>query len=147
MGEDGYIPPEDLGLVDAGPAQVRPITTTQVKSLIETRYQCWRTVGKGNNKQVVAALFPLQAATSACESARLGEYAPHLKPLNGVTHTPAMRSDGTILDQPGYDIGTSLLYLPDLELIIPPIPAKPTPEQVRAAVELILTPISEFPGT
>jgi hypothetical protein len=47
IGEDGYIPPQDLGLVDAGPAQVRPITTTQVKSLIETHYHCWKTVGTG----------------------------------------------------------------------------------------------------
>lgn len=71
MGEDGYIPPEDLGLVDAGPAQLRPITTTQVKSLVKTRYQCWKTVGRGENRRTVAALFPQQSAISACESARL----------------------------------------------------------------------------
>jgi hypothetical protein len=111
MGEDGYIPPEDLGLVDAGP-QVRPITTTQVKSLIETRYQCWKTVGSGQNRRVVAALFPQQSATSACESARLGEYAPHLKVLHGVTHTQTVRPDGTILDVPGYDLVTGVLTCP-----------------------------------
>jgi hypothetical protein len=28
---------------------------------------------------------------------------------------------------------------------VPPIPAQPTPDEIRAAVELILTPIAEFP--
>ena len=43
IGEEGYLPPQDLGLIDAGPAQVRPIPTIAIKSLIETRHQCWRT--------------------------------------------------------------------------------------------------------
>jgi hypothetical protein len=145
MGEDGYIPPENFGLVDAGPAQVRPITTTQVKSLIETRYQCWKTVGTRENRRVVAALFPLQSAISACESARLGEGASHLKVLHGVTHTPTIRPDGTILDVPGYDLVTGLLYLPDPKLVVPPIPDRPTQDQIWQAVWTILEPIAEFP--
>ena len=32
IGEHGYVPSNDLGLVDAGPAQVRPITTIGIKS-------------------------------------------------------------------------------------------------------------------
>jgi hypothetical protein len=145
IGEDGYIPPQDLGLVDAGPAQVRPITTTQVKSLIETHYHCWKTVGTGKNRRTVAALFPQQSAISACESARLGDNAPHLKVLHGVTHTPTIRPDGTILDVPGYDLVTGLLYLPDPKLIIPPIPDRPTQDQIWQAVRTILEPIEEFP--
>lgn len=67
IGEDGYLPPEDLGLIDAGPAQVRPITTAGVKALVETRHHCWRTItvredgenGKKESvKKEVAALFP-----------------------------------------------------------------------------------------
>jgi len=149
IGEEGYLPPESLGLVDAGPAQVRPITTIGVKSLIETRYQCWRTTTvreAGESTQIeVAALFPQSSAQSACEAARLGEYAPNLKTLRGVTHTPMMRPNGTILDVAGYDVATGFLYLPDPDLIVPPIPDRPTPDQIKAAVELILTPIAEFP--
>jgi hypothetical protein len=110
MGEEGYLPPADLGLIDAGPAQVHPITTIGIKSLIETRYECWRTTtvreGQESIKIEVAALFPQQSAQSACEAARLGEYAPNLRTLHGVTHTPMMRPDGTILDVPGYDAAT-----------------------------------------
>ena len=135
----GYIPPQDLGLVDAGPAQVRPITTTQVKSLIETRYRCWKSVGTGENRRAVAALFPQQSAISACEMARLGEDAPHLKALHGVSHTPTIRPDGTILDRTwlrprdrvavptGSRTGDSTRF-----------PNRPTQEQIRQAVGLSL---------
>jgi hypothetical protein len=149
IGEEGYLPPQDLGLIDAGPAQVRPIPTIGVKSLIETRYQCWRTTtvreGQESIEVEVAALFPQQSAQSACEAARLGEYAPNLRTLHGVTHTPMMRPDGTILDAPGYDAATGFLYLPDPDLTVPLIPDLPTPDQIRSAVELIQTPVKEFP--
>ncbi len=149
MGEEGYLPPADLGLVDAGPAQVRPITTAGVKSLVEARHHCWKTItvreGGESTKVEIAALFPQQSAQSACEAVRLGEDAPHLKTLHGVTHTPMMRPDGTILDRPGYDEATGFLYLPDPSLAVPPIPDRPTPDQTKAAVKLILTPIKEFP--
>jgi hypothetical protein len=152
IGEDGYVPSKDLGLIDAGPAQVRPITTIGVKSLIETCYRCWRLVtapdpddDKKRVKAPVPALFPQQSAQSACESARLGEYAPNLKTLRGVTHTPMLRHDGTILDTPGYDATTGILYLPEPGLKLNRIPDRPTAEQTKEAVELILTPIAEFP--
>jgi 5S rRNA maturation endonuclease (ribonuclease M5) len=145
MGEEGYLPPLNLGMLDAGPAQVRMITTAGVKALVETRYSCWKTVGYGDNQRVIPALLPQQSAASACEAARLGEYAPSLRVLHGVTHTPTMRPDGSIMDTPGYDAATGFLYLPDSDLVVPPIPEEPTPEEIQAAVELILTPIAEFP--
>ena len=123
IGEEGYLPPKDLGLVDAGPAQVRPVTTIGIKSLIEARYQCWKNItvqdpddDKKRIKVPIPALFPQSAAQSACEAARLGEHMPNLKALHGVTHTPMMRRDGTILDTPGYDAATGFLYLPDAGL-------------------------------
>jgi hypothetical protein len=44
---------------------------------------------------------------------------PALRELHGVTHTPMMRTDGSILDRPGYDDGrkgTGFLFLPDPDL-------------------------------
>jgi hypothetical protein len=149
IGEEGYLPPKDLGLVDAGPAQVRPVTTIGIKSLIEARYQCWKNItvqdGDKRSKVKVPALFTQSAAQSACEAARLGEHMPNLKTLHGVTHTPMLRPDGTILDTPGYDAATGLLYLPDAGLEVSRIPDRPTPDEIKAAVELILIPVAEFP--
>jgi hypothetical protein len=149
IGEEGYLPPKDLGLIDAGPAQVRPVTTIGIKSLVEARYQCWKNItvqdADKRSKIKVPALFPQSAAQSACEAARLGEHMPNLKALHGVTHTPMLRSDGTILDTPGYDAATGFLYLPDAGLEISRIPDRPTPDEIKAAVELILIPVAEFP--
>jgi hypothetical protein len=150
------VPSKDLGLVDAGPAQVRPVTTIGIKSLIEARYDCWRnttiTVPDPDDEKKkirvqikVAALFPQQAAQSACEAARLGEHTPNLRTLHGVTHTPMMRRDGTILDTAGYDTATGFLYLPDPGLNMQRIPDRPTAEHIRAARELILKPVEQFP--
>src|SRR5215217_7654424 len=149
IGEEGYLPPKDLGLIDAGPAQVRPVTTIGIKALIEARHHCWKNIqvrdGGETTRIKVPALFPQSAAQSVCEGARLGEHMPDLKALHGATHTPMMRRDGTILDTPGYDAATGFLYLPDPDLIVPPIPDRPTPDEIKAAVELILTPVAEFP--
>jgi hypothetical protein len=87
IGEDGYIDPEKLGLKDAGPAQVRPINTQEVKALIETRYNVWRWVGSDEDRRQVRCLFPAAAANSACDAARIGEFVPHLRTLT-VSPTP-----------------------------------------------------------
>jgi hypothetical protein len=143
IGEDGYIDPEKLGMKNAGPAQVRPITTQEIKALIETRYNVTRWQGPKDNREKMHCLFPAGAANSACDTARIGEFTLNLRRLHGVTHTPTIRPDGSILDQPGYDDETQLLYMPEPGLSIPVIPDKPTKEEVRAAVKLILKPIAE----
>jgi hypothetical protein len=145
IGEDGYIDPEKLGLKDAGPAQVRPISTAGIKALIETRYAVWRWQGQGDDRRQVHCLFPVGSANSACDAARTGEFTPNLRKLHSVTHTPTIRPDGSILDQPGYDAETGLLYMPEPGLDVPVIPDEPTREEVTAAVDLILEPIAEFP--
>src|SRR5688572_29479878 len=65
IGEDGYIDPAKLGLKDAGPAQVRPIATPEIKALIETRYNITRWQGPKDEKEQVRCLFPVNAANSA----------------------------------------------------------------------------------
>jgi primase-polymerase (primpol)-like protein len=65
--------------------------------------------------------------------------------LEGVVESPTLRPDGSILDTPGYDPLTRLLYLPTPGLEIPPIPEHPTAEQIAEALAIIQEPISEFP--
>ena len=65
--------------------------------------------------------------------------------LRGMTEVPVVRDDGTILDQSGYDPQTRLIYLPHPELLIPPIPANPTRQEVDQARDLAWGYLSEFP--
>jgi putative DNA primase/helicase len=52
--------------------------------------------------------------------ARTGQW--HLRPLTGVTNAPTLRADGSLLDQPGYDRATGLLYVPQPERCVPADP-------------------------
>jgi len=75
--------------------------------------------------------------------ASLGDW--QLPPLLGITEAPVMRPDGTVVDKPGYDGQTNLYYSPSSKLSVPPIPDKPTKVDIKAAVELTLETIRDFP--
>jgi len=65
--------------------------------------------------------------------------------LLGITEAPVIRPDGTVLATPGYDSATHLYYAPAPVLVVPPIPENPTDSEVRAATELVLEVICNFP--
>lgn len=65
--------------------------------------------------------------------------------LDGVIEAPALRPDGSVISQPGYDAATRLLYQPDKGLVVPPVPESPSGEDVRAAIALVDEAIGEFP--
>ncbi len=66
-------------------------------------------------------------------------------PVEAIIETPALRPDGSLLDRPGYDPQTQLIYVPAPGLQVPPIPDRPTGAQVAAAIDLIDEAIGEFP--
>jgi hypothetical protein len=63
--------------------------------------------------------------------------------LEGVIEAPTLRPDGTILDKPGYDHATGLLYIPSVEF--PAIPEQPTERDAAEALCTLLEPIADFP--
>lgn len=65
--------------------------------------------------------------------------------LEAVTEIPVLRPDGSILDQPGYDAATRLLYAPDPKLVIPPIPQDPCMEDAAEAADKIREVLVDFP--
>jgi hypothetical protein len=69
-----------------------------------------------------------------------------LRNLIGVVNSPTLRADGTILDRPGYDRATGLLYSPRA-MKFPMVPAKPSQEDARAALSLLKRLIATFPFT
>lgn len=66
--------------------------------------------------------------------ARCGEWrVPHLV---GVVTAPTLRPDGTVIEKPGYDAATGLLLVPN-GADFPPLPARPTRDHGRAALDFI----------
>lgn len=76
-----------------------------------------------------------------CVSAR-GTW-PTLRPLRGVVECPVLRPDGSVLQVPGYDEATGLLYEPAIDF--PPVPEDPTWEQVVQARDALLEVVCDFP--
>lgn len=142
--EDGYVPPDD-DRDDNGPATVRVVTPDALIGRLAMNYLIWKsaTVGRGENKVAVRTecFFPADAARLVL---LLADEAPNLRILRGVTHTPMVRKDGTILDQPGYDDASGYLYLPAPGLWVPPVPERPTRQQIDAAVSLLRDMVDEF---
>jgi putative DNA primase/helicase len=67
----------------------------------------------------------------------------NLRPLAGIITAPTLRHDGSVLETPGYDERTGLLFRPgDIEF--PPIPDRPTRKQAEAARDLLCDLLAEF---
>ena len=73
--------------------------------------------------------------------ARLGEW--RVPTLLGVVHAPTLRRDGFILENPGFDRASRLLYDPG-DAKFAPIPERPTRDEARAALDVLLELIEPF---
>jgi putative DNA primase/helicase len=65
-------------------------------------------------------------------------------PLIGVINAPMLRGDGSLLDQPGYDAATGLLFEPE-GIVFQDVPARPTKEDAERALDVLEDLISTFP--
>ena len=66
-----------------------------------------------------------------------------IRTLHAVVESPMLRPDGTVLEAPGFDAPTGLLYVPNEAF--PAVPANPTREQVEAAKALLFGVVADFP--
>ncbi len=71
-----------------------------------------------------------------------GDY-PAIRGLEAVVEAPTLRPDGTILNTPGWDEETGLLYIPNADF--PPIPQAPSRGEAMVAVDSLLDLIHDFP--
>ncbi len=64
--------------------------------------------------------------------------------ISALVASPTIRPDGSILDKPGYDEATGLLYDPD-GAAFPTIPEHPTKKEAEDALALLKEPLAHFP--
>src|SRR3990170_823283 len=65
--------------------------------------------------------------------------------LKGITESPTIRPDGSILDHPGYDSVTQLVHVPSRDLEVPGVPDRPTLKDRRDAIRMIDKLLTDFP--
>lgn len=137
LGEDGY----DDRVIGSSPAQVRPVLGDRLRARVQHEYWCYAVVVTKESVKHVQTVVPRDAAGLLLADVDL---LPNARELRGVVHTPVVRADGSVLDRPGYDDGTGLLYLPDRGLVVEPVPERPTREQLVAAVALVARMVVDF---
>lgn len=113
---EGYIPPMDKRDLN-GPATIVPANWEKVAAKVDHHYAVYMTKESDDGKKYKAPeYFPDKAARRALANM---DTAMGLRQLHGVTHTPIVRADGSIISEAGYDDATGLLYLPDVDVEIP----------------------------
>ena len=119
------------------------ITTIHAATLRErlTRHACWvkRKKGEDGEPQSVPAHPPDWSVQAV---ANRGTWRG-IRPLEGVTEVPLLRADGTVLETPGYDRRSGILYTPEIEY--PKVPESPTREDAQAAVQKLYDLVVDFP--
>jgi hypothetical protein len=141
----GYVPPRD-DAEDNGPSQIQAVTPGQLTAKIQYAHRCYKVIKAkekdGGEEREVPALFPLEAAKRAVDAP---EAMVMLRALSGVTSTPMVRRDGSILDMPGYDAASGYLFLPGPGVNVADVPTEPAPQDVAAAVALLDEMVAGFP--
>lgn len=67
---------------------------------------------------------------------------PSLRPLLGLAEVPILRPDGSVIDAPGYDASTGVLFHP--RRATPRVPDAPTKADAAAAVRVLVDLVDQF---
>ncbi len=88
-------------------------------------------------------VYPINPPTEHATAllARIGEWLAPV--LRGVVSCPTMRADGTILQEPGYDASSGLLFEPG-SIVFPAVPEKPSRDDAEQALSELKRPFREY---
>lgn len=138
--EDGYVPLTKDENNEDGPAQVQPVDAARLRAWVQfSGYNVQRLIA--SRKKWEPTTFPAEAANLVVAAV---EKAPNLRLLDGVTHTPMLRRDGTVLSEEGYDTASRRLYLPERDMTVERVPDEPSLAEVDDARDLISFMLAEF---
>jgi len=127
-----------LALADSG--RVHPLCEHRLSYHLGSLTQYWKWVIRGDSP-VKADCDPTPQLLKQIIS--LGERRK-LKPLDGVITGPTIRLDGSVLDKPGYDKETRLLFEPVGDWA-KEVPEKPTLDDAKNALDTLMYPFEKFP--
>jgi hypothetical protein len=129
----------------------RPIVTqmgvVEVKEVLTQTanyYRLRKVAGKDDEYEKVPLSPPREIAEQILARQAQKPYLP-FPPLEAIVEIPVMRSDGSILEHPGYDPATRLYYTPRPGIETCQVPCNPSHAQRETALAVILEAIGEFP--
>ncbi|GAB5517219.1 primase-helicase zinc-binding domain-containing protein [Rhodopirellula baltica] len=75
--------------------------------------------------------------------AKRGAYNGRMRPLSGVVESPTIRVDGSVVQSPGYDRQTGLIYRPSIDF--PTVPDSPSRSDASKALSVLMDVLTDFP--
>lgn len=90
----------------------------------------------------VPATVDSDTAAAVADPTTLGSW-PGIKPIDSIAEAPFMRADGTIVQSPGYDAPSAVVYVPSVEF--PRVPDAPTRDDAARALAELRDVFREFP--
>lgn len=121
-----------------GLMQMRVVNRDRLLAYVTDKYSTYMRTDRGKKLALIGG-------TAVGVVVSNPDSAPNLRHLRAVSHTPVVRTDGTILWSPGYDSATGYLFHPDAGLVVPEVPTVPTVAQVREARAIIMKLVADFP--
>ena len=123
-----------------GRPQTREIPLPRLQELISHHCIFWDEIKGGKNAGLLEQVHVPRWLPPAIKAR--GQW-PEIRVLTGLTGTPVLRADGSVLQQPGYDPGTGLYYLPR-GVKFGKIPDQPTPLDAYEAAMRIRALFGDF---
>jgi putative DNA primase/helicase len=123
-----------------GSGRVVPLSEDHIRGHLTRVANFYRVIKRGEDERQYHVTPPRDIVRDILTAEGLA--FPH---LSGIISSPVMRPDGSVLASPGYDIDTSLFYLPPPGFSLPVIPAQPTQLEVAAAVNQLTDVFADFP--
>ena len=131
---------EEDGIIRAaGTPRIQPVAAPHLRERISAQCYFFKRIGEGESERDVQ-VSPPRVVVDAIYSR--GFWGP-LRSLSGIIETPILRKDGSILDSPGWDEATGLIYDPSGE--IPVIPSSPGRDEAIRARDMLLDLVCDFP--
>lgn len=129
---------------DDAAIRIVPLESASVRELMSESadWVSYRPRGEGETESEPKKVMPPDWAAPTL-IARKGRRCPTIRYLQAVVDSPVLRRDGTVLDSPGYDAETAILYLPEDKFQT--VPSHPNRTQARESANALLDLIAQFP--
>lgn len=120
-------------------AQVEPI---RLRELMSSSAKWLQYENRGGAPEGERALKPAMPPEWVAKAALSRGRWPELRRLSSVIEVPVLRPDGSVVDKPGYDDATGLLYQPCAGVVVP---EAPTQYDALEAKNVLLDAVRDFP--
>jgi hypothetical protein len=126
---------ENKRLTSSGSPKIRPVPEANLRTRITSRCRLLQ-----ETKEDVVPVHPPKWLPAGVAAAA---HWPGIRPITAVSEAPILRPNGTVLQTPGYDAETAVLYLPNAGF--PRVPDRPTRDEAIQARDELMKIIADFP--